>query len=190
LLFDPSVEAAIMECAADDILRHGLAFRACDVTAVLDLNPPEGITRPVSAADHARASRVVVQAATRALVLNADDALCLTLSEASQTRRLCLISVRPENQTVAAHVAAGGLAAVLAGSAPGALILYDSGKTVLELSKIATGLGSGPGRGFAYSALCAAASAYVLGVGVDRIRDIFLSDVLISASGRENLRAQ
>jgi cyanophycin synthetase len=190
LLFDPSVEAAIVECAADDILRHGLAFRACDVTAVLDLNPPEGITRPVSAADHARASRVVVQAATRALVLNADDALCLMLSEASQTRRLCLISVRPENQTVAAHVAAGGLAAVLAGSAPDALILYDSGKTVLELSKIATGLGSGPGREFAYSALCAAASAYVLGVGVDRIRDIFLSDVLISASGRENLRAQ
>jgi cyanophycin synthetase len=182
LLFDPSVEGAIMECAADDILRHGLAFRACDVTAVLDLTPPEGITAPLSTADQTRASRVVVRAATRALVLNADDALCLMLSEGPQARRLCLISVRPENQTVAAHVAAGGLAAVLAGSGPDTLILYDGAKPVLELCRIAAASGSGSNREFAYGALCAAVSAYVLDVGVDRIRDILLSDAPISAS--------
>jgi len=188
LLFDPSVEAAVLECTAEDILRHGLAFRACDVAAVLALTPPNGNARPGPAAEQTRASRVVVQAATGALVLNADDSLCLTLNDGSQKRRLCFISVRPENQTVASHVAAGGLAAVLASNGADNLILYDGGKPVLELSGYATALVSGSNRELAYSALCAAASAYALGVGVDRIRDILLSDASISASGRKNLR--
>jgi cyanophycin synthetase len=188
LLFDPSVEAAVMECAADDILRHGLTVGACDVAAVLNLTPPEGIARQGFAAEQTRASRVLVQAATGTLILNADDSLCLALNEGSQTRRLCLISVRPENQTVAVHVASGGLAAVLAGSGPDALALYDGGKPVLELSEFATALASGSNREPVYGALFAAASAYALGVGVGRIRDILLNVAPKSAPGRENLR--
>ena len=178
LLFDPGVEAAVIECSADDILRHGLTFCTCDVAAVLNLAPPEKSTRLGPDADQKRASGVVAQFATGTLVLNADDPRCLALKEGSGTSRLCLISVRSGNQTVAAHVATGGLAAVLVGNGPDALILYDGGQPVMELSRFSAApvLDADPASG--YSALCAAASAYALGVGVDRIRDVLASDAL------------
>ena len=39
VLRDPTVEAAVMECARGGVLREGLAFDRCDVGCVLNVQP-------------------------------------------------------------------------------------------------------------------------------------------------------
>jgi len=159
LLFDPSVDACVLECRAAAVLADGLAVDAFDAAAVLRCDGPE---------DHWTApARVLVQSA-RDVILNADDSGCLELRAGIAPDRLVLISQRPA-AAVEAHIAGGGRAVILSGDKDLALELHARNAPAQTLETTAKAGTTGVALG------AAVALAWSLGLEIDRIRGVLPS---------------
>lgn len=129
VLRDPTVEAAVMECARGGVLREGLAFDRCDVGCVLNVQPDHlGLNGIETLEDLARVKSVIVENVSRRgiSVLNADDPLTIRMARHARGR-VCWFSMRGGKNAPAfilQHVAQGG-AAVLHDAATGRIKLYD-----------------------------------------------------------------
>ncbi len=81
LLTDPDVDVAVLETARGGMLKRGLAFDACDVGVVLNVQPDhlgqDGID---TLEDLAHVKALVAETARRAAVLNADDPRCVKMA--------------------------------------------------------------------------------------------------------------
>lgn len=122
ILRDPTVDIAVLETARGGILREGLAFRHCNVGAVLNVTDDHlGLSGIHTVEAMAAVKRTVAEVATDAAVLNADDPLSLEMVEHTTAASICLVSMRPQNPVIAPHVAGGG----------SALILETNGREVL-----------------------------------------------------------
>jgi cyanophycin synthetase len=80
VLADPEVELAVLETARGGILKRGLAFDRCDVGIVLNVTADHlGLDGVDTLEDLAQVKAVVASSASHAVVLNAEDRLCVAM---------------------------------------------------------------------------------------------------------------
>lgn len=120
----PDVEIAILETARGGILKRGLGFDRCDVSIVLNVTADHlGLDGIETVADLARVKSVVAHAASKALVLNADDQHCLAMAKIRRKGvEVLYFSTDADNPALLRHLEHGGRAAYLQ---DGAVILAD-----------------------------------------------------------------
>ena len=114
ILSDPTVEVAVLETARGGILRSGLGFDQCDVGIVLNVAADHlGIGDIDTVEQLATLKSVLVESVMPKgyAVLNADDPLVARMAQ-SVKAQIAYFSMNPDNELVARHTAAGGLAAI------------------------------------------------------------------------------
>jgi len=114
VLRDPTVTAAVLETARGGLLLRGMYLDRCDVAALLNVEREqidmEGID---SLDDMARLKRKVLEAARRAIVLNADDPRCLGAAGDFPSVPKIFFTMRAAPSALAAHMGAGDAAIFL-----------------------------------------------------------------------------
>lgn len=171
---DPTVDAAVLECARGGILREGLAFDRCDVGALLNIQPDHlGIKGINTLEDLAAVKSVVTESVSRrgVSVINADDPLTIRMARHAGGR-LCWFSMRGGDQApgfLLKHIADGGMA-VLCAPDTGEITIHDRGEVlpVCGAADIPATLG-GKAAFNVQNALAAAGMAYAAGVEPARI---------------------
>ena len=114
ILSDPTVEVAVLETARGGILRSGLGFDQCDVGVVLNVAADHlGIGDIDTVEQLAKLKSVLVESVMPKgyAVLNADDPLVAQMAQRVKAQ-IAYFSMNPDNELVARHTAAGGLAAI------------------------------------------------------------------------------
>ncbi|MFO1059749.1 MAG: Mur ligase family protein [Dongiaceae bacterium] len=169
LLLDPTLQAGVFELARGGLLNDGMVIEDCEVGAVLNvLDNHIGTDGIASRADLARIKSVVARRARRALVLNAEDPLCLAMRDGARAERLWLVARDPAAPALAAHRAAGGAAAFLEDGVLRLAVAGGAGEPVLPVAAIPATLG-GHHAGKQWNALFAAAIAHAMGAPLERI---------------------
>ncbi|MFK5923060.1 MAG: Mur ligase family protein [Verrucomicrobiota bacterium] len=98
ILADSRIEAAVVEAGQSSILKQGLAFSACTVSAVLNITPdPVTFDSPDTLEGMADIKQVVAELARDTVVLNADDPLCIDMIRHLGGRQLSLVTRDPDN---------------------------------------------------------------------------------------------
>jgi cyanophycin synthetase len=128
VLIDPTVEAAVLEASPGRIRNRGLGLDSCEVGAVLNAPADDAADRPLE---------LVVGAATRLAVLNAEDPGCLRLAAAARVARVCLVATDPDNPRAVEHAAAGGCV-VMQHREDGPITLLDGGGIVARFPVAST----------------------------------------------------
>ena len=114
VLRDPRVDAAVMETARGGLLRAGLGYRRCNVAACLNISADHLGLRGIDTLEElARLKRIPIEVAQDAVVLNADDPLCLQMGGYTEARRVCYVTMNPAHPLVKEHIRVGGQAVVL-----------------------------------------------------------------------------
>jgi len=173
VLRDPKVEVAVMETARGGMLRRGLAYRNCDVGAVLNVQADHlGLKGVETLEDLAKVKRIVAEIATDTAVLNADDALCLQMAGHTTAEHLCYVTMNQRHPLVKDHIRAGGRAIVLEqGMGGNMLALYDNGQHIpLLWSHLIPATLDGRALHNVQNAMFAAAITFSMGVGLEDIR--------------------
>lgn len=114
VLFDPTVNFAVLECARGGILRAGLGFDACDISIVTNISEDHlGLGGVHTLEDMAKVKSVVPRSTSNEgyAILNADDDLVFNMHQGLQCR-IALFSTYPSNPRVRRHIDNGGLAAL------------------------------------------------------------------------------
>lgn len=174
VLRDPTVEAAVLECARGGVLREGLAFDRCDVGAVLNVQADHlGLGGVDTLQDLARVKAIVARTVSRrgVCVLNADDPLTRRMARLTRGR-LAWFSIsggRDVPRVLRGHVEDGGLACLF-DEATGALTLHDAGQSIrlCDAADIPATLG-GAARFNVANAMAAALMTYAVGVRPEAI---------------------
>ncbi|MGE5450691.1 MAG: cyanophycin synthetase [Acidobacteriota bacterium] len=114
ILSDQSVEYAVVETARGGILKRGLAFDRCDVAVVLNISADHlGLDGIETLDDLAQVKGVVANAASRAVVLNADDPLCVAMAPTLRHHPEVIYFGRDlASPVVREHIDAGGRAVI------------------------------------------------------------------------------
>jgi cyanophycin synthetase len=192
VLRDPSVDIAVLETARGGLLRAGLGYRRCDVSACLNVAEDHLGLKGIDTVEQlAEIKRVVVEVARNTAVLNADDDLCLKMADYTQAEHVCYVTMNPAHSLVKEHVRAGGRAVVLEKGIAGDMItLYDNGTQfqLLWTHQIPATM-DGKAMHNVQNAMFAAALAYSLEKSLDDIRHGLLSfnSTIFQAPGRMNV---
>jgi cyanophycin synthetase len=134
VLRDPIVEVAVLETARGGLLRSGLGYRRCNVGCVLNVQSDHlGLKGIDTLEDLAEIKRIVVEVATDAAVLNADDELCLKMAAHTDAARICYVTMNPRHSLVREHIRAGGRAVVLEEGLNGQKIVMYEGPAQVPL---------------------------------------------------------
>lgn len=192
VLRDPSVDIAVMETARGGLLRSGLGYRQCDVSACLNVAADHlGINGIDTLEQLAELKRVVVEVARDTAVLNADDELCLKMADYTQAEHVCYVTMNPAHALVKEHIRMGGRAVVLEQGINGDMItLYDNGThfQLVWTHQIPATM-DGKATHNVQNAMFAAALAFSLGKSLDDIRHGLRSfnSTIFQAPGRMNV---
>jgi cyanophycin synthetase len=173
VLRDPSVDFAVMETARGGLLRSGLGYTQSDVSACLNVTADHlGLGGIDTVGELAVVKRVVVEAATDTVVLNADDIHCLRMADFSHAENIFYVTTNSEHSLVKEHIRAGGRAAVLEKGINGDMItLYDNGTHIPVLwSHLIPATLEGKAMHNVQNAIFAVAMAYSFDVDLDNIR--------------------
>ena len=176
VLSDPRVEKAVLEVARGGILRAGVGFDSCRVAAVLNVSADHLGSRGVETVEElAYVKRVLVELATGAAVLNADDPLVAAMAEhCRRAERIVWVSRDPESSLVREHLARGGQAVILDRDLGGGeRIVVASGserRPILGVGEIPATLG-GLASFNVSNALFATAMARAGGMTIEEIRE-------------------
>jgi cyanophycin synthetase len=174
VLRDPSVDAAVMETARGGLLRSGLGYRNSNVSCCLNVAADHlGLKGVETVEDLAEIKRVVVEVATDAAVLNADDPLCLQMADYCTAAKLCYVTMNRSHPLVREHIKAGGTALVLEAGINGNMItLYDEHGHNLPLlwTHLIPATLEGRALHNVQNAMFAAALAYHMGLDLEKIR--------------------
>lgn len=192
ILRDPSVDAAVMEVARGGILRGGLGFRTCDVSACVNVAGDHLGLKGIDTLEQlAEIKRVPIEIATKAAVLNADDNLCLQMADYTEAQTLCYVTMNPGHPLVKQHIRAGGQAFVLEEGMNGHMItIYDNeGHTPLLWTHLIPATIEGRAMHNVQNAMFAAALAYNLGKSIEDIRHGLrtFDSTYFQAPGRMNI---
>ena len=192
VLRDPSVDIAVMETARGGLLRSGLGYRQCDVSACLNVSADHLGLRGIETLEQlAEVKRIVVEVARNTAVLNADDELCLKMADYTQAEHVCYVTMNPAHPLVKEHIQVGGRAMVLEKGMNGDMItLYDKGLNyqLLWTHQIPATM-DGKATHNVQNAMFAAALAFSLGKSLDHIRHGLLSfdSTVFQTPGRMNV---
>ncbi len=169
VLLNPAVEAAALEVARGGILREGLGFDACDVGVVMNIGEGDhlGLGDIQTLEKLAQVKRVVVESASGAAVLKADDPLTAAMAEHCPGE--VLFFARDEHAPVlASHRTRGGRSAFVRENR---VILCDGGREEMLIPLNRVPLTYGGRIGFQVeNVLAASAAAWALGVSMVAIR--------------------
>jgi cyanophycin synthetase len=192
VLRDPTVDIAVLETARGGLLRSGLAYRQCDVSACLNVSADHLGLKGIDTLEQlAELKRVVVEVARNTAVLNADDDLCLNMADYTQAEHVCYVTMNPAHALVKEHIQAGGRAVVLEQGFNGDMItLYDNCThyQMVWTHQIPATM-DGKATHNVQNAMFAAALAYSLDKSLDDIRHGLRSfdSTIFQAPGRMNV---
>jgi cyanophycin synthetase len=129
VLRDPTVDMAVLETARGGLLRSGLGYRRCDVSACLNVASDHLGLKGIDTLEQlAELKRIPIEVARDTAILNADDELCLHMADYTEAEHVCYITMNPAHALVKEHIRAGGRAVVLEQGIGGDMItLYDNG---------------------------------------------------------------
>jgi cyanophycin synthetase len=115
VLSSPDVDFAVLETARGGILKRGLAFDRCDIGMVLNVSPDHlGLDGVDTIEDLAQVKAVVPLAASRAVVLNAEDPLCVAMARRVHPDvEIVYFSMEADNPILLRHLEEGGRAVYL-----------------------------------------------------------------------------
>jgi len=173
VLRDPSVDFAVLETARGGLVRSGLGYDSTNVSACLNVASDHlGLGGVDTLEQLAEIKRIVVEAATDTVVLNADDRNCLLMADHCDADNIFYVTMDHNHPLVKQHIDAGGKAAVLEKAMNGDMItIYDN---CTHISLIWTHLIPATIEGKAthnvQNAMFAAAMAYSFGQDIDQIR--------------------
>ena len=110
-----TVDFAVLETARGGILKRGLAFDRCDVSVVLNVSADHlGLEGVDTIEDLAAVKGVVARSASRAAVLNAEDAQCVLMARRVEgSAEVIYFSMDADNPVLLRHLAQGGRAVYL-----------------------------------------------------------------------------
>ncbi len=192
VLRDPKVEVAVLETARGGMLRRGIAYRQCDVGAVLNIQSDHlGLKGIDSLEDLAKVKRTVVEIATDTAVLNADDVHCLKMAEHTKSEHLCYVTMNSSHPLVRDHIKAGGRAVVLEQGMGGHMItIYDKGQHIpLMWSHVIPATIDGRALHNVQNAMFAAGICFSMHVDLEEIRHGLrtFDTTFFQAPGRMNI---
>lgn len=173
VLRDPAVDFAVLETARGGLVRSGLGYDSTNVSACLNVSSDHlGLGGVDTLEDLAKIKRIVVEAATDTVILNADDKNCLLMADYCDADHIFYVTMHHDHALVKQHIDAGGKAAVLERAMNGDMItIYDN---CTHISLIWTHLIPATIEGKALhnvqNAMFAAAMAYSFGENIDQIR--------------------
>jgi len=173
ILRDPSVDAAVMEVARGGMLRAGLGFQSCNVSACLNVSADHLGLRGIDTLEQlAEVKRVPIEIAKDAAVLNADDPYCLQMADYTDAERLCYVTMNPAHPLVKKHIQAGGQAFVLEQGMNGHMItIYDNeSHTPLVWTHLIPATVEGRAMHNVQNAMFAAALAYNMDISLEDVR--------------------
>ena len=192
VLRDPTVDIAVLETARGGLLRSGLGYRRCDVSACLNIAADHLGLKGIDTLEQlAELKRIVVEVARDTAVLNADDDLCLKMADYTQAEHVCYVTMNPAHTLVKEHIRAGGRAMVLEQGINGDMItLYDNSThyQLVWTHQIPATM-DGKATHNVQNAMFAAALAYSLDKSLDDIRHGLRSfnSTIFQAPGRMNV---
>ena len=192
ILRDPSVDAAVMEVARGGMLRGGLGFQSCNVSACLNVSADHLGLKGIDTLEQlAEIKRVPIEIAEDAAVLNADDNLCLQMADYTEAETLCYVTMNPGHPLVKQHIRAGGQAFVLEEGMNGHMItIYDNeAHTPLLWTHLIPATIEGRAMHNVQNAMFAAALAYNMGKSIEDIRHGLrtFDSTFFQAPGRMNI---
>ncbi|MCW8871508.1 MAG: cyanophycin synthetase [Xanthomonadales bacterium] len=173
VLRDPTVDVAVMETARGGLLREGLGYRRCDVSACLNVASDHLGLKGIDTLEQlAEVKRIPIEVARDTAVLNADDELCLRMADYTQAEHVCYVTMNPAHALVKEHIRAGGRAMVLEQGINGDMItLYDNGTHYQLLwTHLIPATMEGKATHNVQNAMFAAALAFSLGKSLEDIR--------------------
>ncbi len=192
VLRDPKVDTAVLETARGGLLRRGLAYRRCNVGAVLNVAADHlGLRGVDTLEDLAKVKRIIAEVAQDTCVLNADDALCLNMADHTPADHVCYITMDQNHQLVKEHIKAGGRAVVLELGMGGHMItIYDKGAHIplIWTHEVKCTL-DGKALHNVQNAMFAAAICFSMGTELDEIRHGLrtFDTTFFQAPGRMNI---
>ena len=192
ILRDPSVDAAVMETARGGMLRSGLGFQECNVAACLNVSSDHLGLKGVDTLEQlAEIKRIPIEIAKDAVVLNADDRLCLQMADYTEAGKVCYVTMNPGHPLVKRHIQAGGQAFVLEQGMNGHMItIYDNeAHTPLLWTHLIPATVEGRAMHNVQNAMFAAAVAYNMNVSLEDIRQGLrtFDSTFFQAPGRMNI---
>ena len=192
ILRDPSVDAAVMEVARGGMLRGGLGFQHCNVSACLNIAADHLGLKGIDTLEQlAELKRVPIEVAKDAAVLNADDSLCLQMADYTDAETLCYVTMNPGHPLVKQHIRAGGQAFVLEEGMNGHMItIYDNeAHTPLLWTHLIPATIEGRAMHNVQNAMFAAALAYNMKQSIEDIRQGLrtFDSTFFQAPGRMNI---
>jgi len=173
VLRDPVVDFAVLETARGGLVRSGLGYDSTNVSACLNVSSDHlGLGGIDTLEDLAKIKRIVVEAATDTVVLNADDKNCLLMADYCDADHIFYVTMHHDHALVKQHIDAGGKAAVLEKGMNGDMItIYDNCTHIsLVWTHLIPATIEGKAMHNVQNAMFAAAMAYSFGENIDQIR--------------------
>lgn len=169
VLRDPLVTAAVLETARGGLVKTGMYLDRCDVAALLNVTREQIDMDGIETLDDMLAlKRKVLDAARKAVVLNADDPRCIALApEFAGRLRVLLFSRERGSQAVRDHVARGGEAVFLADQGGHETIMIASASNTVPLLRTADVPVTRGGLFWQHASNATAATALAIGLGID-----------------------
>ncbi len=173
VLRDPRVSVAVLETARGGLLRAGLGYKAPDVACCLNVAADHLGLKGIDTLEQlAEVKRIPIEAATDAVVLNADDPLVLGMSAFASAKHVVYVTSNPAHELVREHIRAGGRAVSLETGVNGQMIVvYDNGAHMpLLWTHLIPATLEGKAAHNVQNAMFAAAMCFSMGVRLDDIR--------------------
>ncbi len=169
VLRDPTVTAAVLETPRGGLVKYGMYLDHCDVAALLNVQLEQiGMDGIETLDDMAVLKRKVLDAARKAVVLNADDPRCLKLApEFSRSVRTFLFSRNWDSQALGEHLARGGDALFLDKHDGNETIMVASGSNTTPLLRTAELPVTVNGLFWQHASAAMAAAALAIGLSID-----------------------
>jgi cyanophycin synthetase len=192
VLRDPTVDIAVLETARGGLLRAGLGYRRCDVSACLNVSSDHLGLKGIDTLEQlAELKRIPIEVARDTASLNADEELCLRMADYTQAEHLCYVTMNPAHSLVKEHIRSGGRAMVLEQGINGDMItLYDNGTHYQLLwTHLIPATMEGKATFNVQNAMFAAALAFGMGKSLDDIRHGLrtFNSTIFQAPGRMNV---
>ena len=173
VLRDPSVTVAVLETARGGMLRAGLGYRYPDVACCLNVSGDHlGLGGIDTLEQLAAVKRIPIEVAKDAVVLNADDPLCLQMADHSEAKHIWYVTLNAKNALVREHIRANGKAVALEEGVNGQMIVVYDRQQHLPLlwTHLIPATLEGKALHNVQNAMFAAAMACAMGVKLDDVR--------------------
>lgn len=137
ILNDPAVQAAVLEMPRKGLIYFGHHCDRYDVAALLNVQDDHlGVDGIDTLRQMAELKAEVLERATQAIVVNAEDPLCLAMRARSGTRRHILVARTPHTPAVVEHRRRGGEAVFLDDRQGRPWIILATGATETDLMPV------------------------------------------------------